>query len=204
MGQREANKYIQQLHKKQNNPYLWPDFLTGLPDKAAIIKNNEKVFPNLGKYSIAYIRIVNIHPYLIKYGPDNHADIIQWAAAILKTTSKKYKNSFVGTLCTHDFIFTCETKDMPKFLKESGRTFKARIENYYTKKDLKNKTTLSFKKKGGQKVSVGLIRFLSVIADKKLKGKRSQIIQDMGKVCIANEGTDQDIIIMNDDMISKE
>jgi hypothetical protein len=94
----EAKKYIQDLHKKQKNPFLWPDYLTGLPDKAAIIKIMDEVFPKLGEYSIAYVRIANIQPYLIKYGPDRHAEIIQWAAAILKTSSDKRPNSFVGTL----------------------------------------------------------------------------------------------------------
>ncbi len=40
MGLAEAKKYIQELHKKQSDPFLWPDYLTGLPDKAAIIKKN--------------------------------------------------------------------------------------------------------------------------------------------------------------------
>jgi hypothetical protein len=43
MGLTEAKKYIQHLHKKQDNPYLWPDYLTGLPDKSAIIKKMESV-----------------------------------------------------------------------------------------------------------------------------------------------------------------
>jgi hypothetical protein len=62
VGVAEARRYIEELHKKQENPYLWPDFLTGLPDKAAIINKLEDVFPKLGGLSIAYVRIINIHP----------------------------------------------------------------------------------------------------------------------------------------------
>lgn len=203
MGITEAKKYIRQLHKKQDNPYLWPDFLTGLPDKAAIIKKLETVFPQLGKYSIAYVRIGNIHPYLIKYGPDKHAEIIQWAAAILSTASARCTNSFVGTLSTHDFIVMCKAKNVPKLLKEAGKTFSRKIEDYYSKDDRKSRTTLSFKR-NGEEVKVGLMKFVAVIADKKLKVKRSYLIQDMGKVCESLEGTDNDMIIMTDDMVCRD
>ncbi len=201
MGIGEAKRYIQELHKKQDNPYLWPDFLTGLPDKAAIIKRLEEVFPKLGRYSVAYVRIANIHPYLIKYGPNKHADIIQWAAAILKTTCMKCKNCFVGTLSTHDFIVMCEAKNMVKNIKDANKLFGKKIEAYYTKEDLKNKTTLNFKRNGGEKVSIGLIKFISVIADKRLRIKRSHLIQDMGRACEALEGTDEDILMMSEDMV---
>jgi GGDEF domain-containing protein len=98
VGIAEAKKYIADLRKRQENPYLWPDFLTGLPEKPAIISNLQKVYPKLGEFAIAYIRIANIHPYLIKYGPDKHAEIIQWAAAILKTSCDLCQSCFVGTV----------------------------------------------------------------------------------------------------------
>jgi len=202
MGIMEAKKYIEKLRKKQDNPYLWPDFLTGLPDKAAIIKKMEEAFPRLGRYSIAYVRIANIQPYLIKYGPDNHADIIQWAAAILKTTCDKCKNCFVGTLSTHDFIMICETKDLVRHMKEAGRVFKKKVESYYTKEDLKNKTILSFKR-DGERVDIGLIRLVSVIADRKLQTQRTNLLESMGRVCEAMERTTEDIIAMSDDMICR-
>lgn len=203
MGITEAKKYIQKLHKKQNNPYLWPDFLTGLPDKAAIIKKLETVFPQLGKYSIAYVRISNIHPYLIKYGPDRHAEIIQWAAAILSTTSSRCVNSFVGTLSTHDFIVMCNAKNVPKLLKEASKAFSKKIEDYYSKEDRKSRTTLSFKR-NGEEVKVGLMKFIAVIADKKIQIRRSHLIQDMGRVCESLEGTDSDMILMTDDMVCRD
>ena len=204
MGIAEAKRYIQDLHKKQDNPYLWPDFLTGLPDKAAILKKLDEVFPQIGEYSVVYIRIANIHPYLIKYGPNKHAETIQWAAAILKTTSAKCKNSFVGTLSTHDFIAMCKTKNISKLFKEAGKMFGKKVESYYSKEDLKNRTTLSFMDSKGQKVRVGLMKLIAVVADKKLNVKRSHLIQEMGRVCEALEGTDDDLIIMTDNMICRD
>lgn len=201
MGMAEAKKYIQQLHKRQDNPYLWPDFLTGLPDKAAIIKKLESVFPHIGKYSVAYIKIANIHPYLIKYGPNKHAEIIQWAAAILYTTSRKCRNSFVGTLSTHDFILICETKNMVKLIKEAGKSYNKKLESYYSPADRKSKTTFSFRKNRGERVNIGLMKFIAVVADRKLDIKRSALIQNMGQVCAAMEGTEEEIRLMTEEMI---
>jgi len=200
MSLAEAKRYIQELHKKQGNPYLWPDYLTGLPDKSAIIKKLEDVFPKLGKYSIAYVRIANIHPYVIKYGPDKHADIIQWAAAVLKTTCEKCKGCFVGTLSTHDFILMCETKNMVKHIKYAGRFFGKRVTTYYKKEDLNKQTTLSFKKNGGV-VNIGLMRLATVIVDKKPRFAKSLLIHHMGRVCQELERTDGSIVIMGDDEI---
>ncbi|MDA8077865.1 MAG: hypothetical protein M0Z79_02890 [Nitrospiraceae bacterium] len=197
MGIAEAKKYIQELRKRQENPYLWPDFLTGLPGKAAIIKKLAEVFPRLGKYSIAYVRISNIHPYLLKYGPDRHADIIQWAAAILKTSCALCPKCFVGTLSTHDFIIMCETRDMVKHLAEANKVFKKRIESFYTREDLQNKTILSFNRRG-ERVNIGLIQLISVVADQPLRIEKSRLIQSMGKDCEAMEGTGEDLRIMTD------
>lgn len=204
MGVSEARRYIQDLRKKQKNPYLWPDFLTGLPDKAAILARLEEVYPKLGRYAVAYVRIANIHPYLIKYGPDRHAEIIQWAAAILKTTSDRCANSFVGTLSTHDFVIMCETKHLPLLLKEAGTRFRKKAESFYSAADLAKKETLSFSGGRGEKVSVGLMGLMSVIADKKLPIPRSQIIQRMGKICEAMEDSGEDTILMDDAMVSGE
>jgi GGDEF domain-containing protein len=196
MGLAEAKKYILELHKRQENPYLWPDFLTGLPDKAAIIKRLEEVYPNIGRYAVAYVRIANIHPYLIKYGPDKHAEIIQWAAAILKTTCEKCSKCFVGTLSTHDFVIMCETKNMIKHFREAARAFKKKVETFYTKEDLANKTTLSFNR-NGEKVTIGLMELKAVIADKKPSIKKSHLLQDMGKACEGIEGTEEEMVVMN-------
>ena len=197
MGISEAKKYIQDLHKKQENPYLWPDYLTGLPDKAAIIKRLEEIYPDIGRYSVAYVRISNIHPYLIKYGPDRHAEIIQWAAAILKTTCEKCSKCFVGTMSTHDFVIMCETKNMIKHFREAARTFKKKVEAFYTREDQASKTTLSFNR-NGEKINIGLMALKAVIADRKLSIKKSHLLQDMGKTCESLERTEEDIVVMSD------
>jgi len=196
MGIAEAKKYIQELHKRQENPYLWPDYLTGLPDKSAIIKRFEEVYPKIGQYAIAYVRIANIHPYLIKYGPDKHAEIIQWAAAILKTTCEKCSKCFVGTVSTHDFIIMCETRNMVKHVREAARTFNKKMEAFYNREDLSSKTTLSFRR-NGEKINIGLMRLKAVIADRKLSIKKSHLLQDMGKACHGMEGTEEEIVVMN-------
>lgn len=201
MGLTEAKKYIQELHKKQGDPYLWPDFLTGLPDRKAIIRKLEDFFPRLGRYSMAYVRISNIHPYLIKYGPDRHAEIIQWAAAILKTTCQKCPRCFVGTLSTHDFIVMCETGRMMKHMKEAGRLFEKKMNTFYSAEDLRKKTTLSFTR-GGRKVHIGLMKLTSVIAQQKPSVERSALLPLMGRLCEAAEGSDGAIVVMTEDMIS--
>ncbi len=195
MGITEAKKYIQELHKKQENPYLWPDFLTGLPDKAAIIKKLEEIHPHIGQYAVAYVKIANIHPYLIKYGPDRHAQIIQWAAAVLKTTCEKCSKCFVGTVSTHDFVIMCETKNMIKHFREAATIFKKQMEKFYTKEDLMHKTTLSFSR-NGKKINIGLMELKAVVADKKPGIEKSRLLQAMGKACDALEGSPEDIMLM--------
>jgi GGDEF domain-containing protein len=195
MGIADAKRYIQDLHKRQENPYLWPDFLTGLPDKAAIIKNVDAVYPKLGKYAIAYVRIANIHPYLVKYGPDKHADIIQWAAAILKTSCDKCSKCFVGTMSTHDFVITCETKAMAEHFKAAGKIFRKKIETFYAKEDLASGTTMSFLR-NGKEVKIGLLSLKAVIADEKTGIRKSHLLQEMGKICESIEGSDEDIVTM--------
>ncbi|MGC2063989.1 MAG: hypothetical protein WA610_13515 [Thermodesulfovibrionales bacterium] len=191
----EARKYIQDLHKKQENPYLWPDFLTGLPDKAAILNKLQGVYPKLGKYAVVYVRIANIHPYLIKYGPDKHADIIQWAAAILKTSCDRCRGCFVGTVSTHDFIVMCETGNIEKHMKEVQKAFNKQVQAYYVKEDLKKKTTLSFSR-NGEVVRVGLIRMVAVVVDRPTTIEQSLLIREMGKACDAVESGDADMVTM--------
>ncbi len=204
MGLTEAGKYIQDLHKKQNNPYLWPDYLTGLPDKAAIIEKLDEVFPKLGEYSIIYLRIANIRPYLLKYGADKHVEIIQWAAAILKTSSDKYSNSFVGTLNTHDFIAICKTENRPKLFDGTLEIFRKKASTYYSKKDLAKGSALSFDGNDGKTVHIGLMKFIAVVADKKLRIKRSHLIQNMTRICNAIEGTEDEIVVMDNAMLQRD
>lgn len=204
MGLTEAKKYIKDLHKKQSNPYLWPDYLTGLPDKAAIIKKLYEVFPKLGEYSIVYVRIANIQPYLLKYGPDKHVEIIQWAAALLKTTSDKYSHSFVGTLNTHDFIVICRTKNMFKLFEGTREIFRKKVSAYYSKNDLAKGAALTFDGNDGKTVNRGLMKFIAVVADKKLLLKRSHLIRNMTRICDAVEGTEDEVIVMDNAMLQRD
>ncbi len=200
MGITEAKKYIEELHRKQNNPYLWPDYLTGLPDKAAIIKKLEEVFPRLGKLSVAYVRIANVHPYLMKYGPDRHAEVIQWAAAILKTTCAKCRDCFVGTMSTHDFVVMCDTENMVKHLKEAGRTFRVQTRKFYSKEDSGSESVMSFSR-NGQRINIGLMQLVSVIADRKLPVEKKNLLQKMGKACEAAETDGKEITVVSEEMV---
>jgi len=204
MGLTDAKKYIQNFRKKQSDPFLWPDYLTGLPDKSAIIKKIEEVFSKLGEYSVAYVRIDNIQAYLIKYGPAKHAEVIQWAAAILKTSSDKFPNSFVGRLNTHDFIVICETKDMVSLIEEAGEIFRKKASTYYSQEDLAKGVTLSFDRNDGKKVNLGLMKFVAVVVNRKLRLKRSSLIPDMARICDAITGTEEVIVLMSNDMILKD
>lgn len=195
MNMAEAKKYIKDLHKRQENPYLWPDFLTGLPDRAAIISKLQEVYPKLGKYAVVYVRIANIHPYLIKYGPDRHADIIQWAAAILKTSCDRCRGCFVGTVSTHDFVVMCETRNIEKHMKEVQKAFNKQVRSYYTGEDLRMKTTLSFSR-NGEMVRVGLIRMVAVVVAGETQIEQSLLIREMGKACDTLEADDADMLTL--------
>ena len=197
----EAKKYIQELHKKQDNPYLWPDFLTGLPDKVAIIKKLDEVISEPGKYSVAYIRISNVESYLMKYGHNRHAEIIQWAAAVLKTTADKFKKSFVGVMRSHDFIVVGLLKDMPSFVKEAEKIFDKKVTAYYKKEDLYNKTTMSFSNGKGSNIKIGLMRFITVMADRELNINKSILLRNMEKICNEIEGSDKYMIVLDKGMI---
>ena len=109
--QTEPRKYITALRKKQKDPLQWPDYITGLPDRNAIIQKARKK----GIRTIAYIRIENISPYLAKYGTARHVEIIEWAAALLQTTAEEYK-MFVGTLSKHDFVVIGAEKNLDALL----------------------------------------------------------------------------------------
>ena len=181
MGLNEAKQYIAELHKKQDNPYLWPDFLTGLPDKNAIIKMISEVYNLLGKQSISMIRIANIQPYLIKYGPDKHAEIIQWAAGILKTTADK-NNGFVGAFCTHDFVAICDEKRSENLIKNASQLFEKKALTFYTKEDLKRGNVFSFIKEG-EKINIGFMRLIATTMSEKTSLPKDHIIPYLGRLC---------------------
>ena len=158
----------------------------------------------MGEYSISYIRIANIQPYLLKYGPDKHAEIIQWAAAILKTTYDKCPQSFIGAFNTHDFVGMCKTKNMVKLFEEAQEMFRKKAAAYYSKIDLAKGITLSFDRNDGKKVNYGLMKLIAVVADKKLRVKKAHLIRNMVRTCDAIEGTEDEIVVMSNDMILRD
>ncbi|MDP2167432.1 MAG: hypothetical protein Q8J64_03775 [Thermodesulfovibrionales bacterium] len=180
MGTKEAKKYIKALHKKQDNPYLWPDYLTGLPEKPAIIKWISEVYGKPLKH-ILYVRIANIHPYLIKYGPDRHADIIQWAAAVLKTTADKYK-AFVGAFNSHDFIAVCDAKAASDFMDEASKVFNKKALSFYSREDLQKGSVISFIR-DGKKVNAGFMKLISSGMCAKTDTPKDQVVQHLGSLC---------------------
>ncbi len=158
MGLKEAKEYIVKLHKLQDNPYNWPDYLTGLPDRAAVLQKITDVYQKLDKYSISYVKIANIHPFILKYGDSYHAEIIQWSAAILKTTALEFKGAFVGAVGTHEFVVIARSEDMKSLLSKAKKLFARKTKGYYSDSDLARNYIFSFTRDGG-KVEVGLMDF---------------------------------------------
>jgi hypothetical protein len=181
MGLREAKQYITELHKRQSDPMLWPDYLTGLPDCHAIVMKKKQVYPKLGKYAISYIRIANINSYLIKYGADRHAEILQWAAAILKTVGDKH-NCFVGATGSHGFVAISKKTDMKPFFEEAARLFERKAKTFYKKTDLNRKSVLSFVSKG-KKVTLGLMKLAASTIDTKTDIPRKDLISHLETKC---------------------
>lgn len=181
MGLKEAKAYLRELRKKQGNPYLWPDFLTGLPEKPAILKKVFEVYDRLGKYSILYIRIANIQPYLIKYGPEGHADIIQWAAAVLKSAADEC-GGFVGAFSTHDFVAVCDAKKAKTFINSASRLFESKAMEFYTDEDIEKGAVLSFMR-GGRKIDIGFMRLISTEINRKTDIPKERLIARLGSLC---------------------
>ncbi|MBI4822815.1 MAG: hypothetical protein HY805_01090 [Nitrospirae bacterium] len=181
MGINEAKKYIAELRKRQGDPYSWPNFLTGLPDNAAVIEKTREIFPLLSKHSIFYMRIANIQPYLIKYGSDRHVDIIQWAAAILKTSADKY-NSFIGSFGTHDFVAICTEENAKGFIEEASKTFEKKALSFYSDEDIKKGRLLSFTKEG-KKINIGFMKLIFSNISGKTDIPKAQIIPHLERLC---------------------
>jgi GGDEF domain-containing protein len=164
MGLREAGKYIATLHEKQADPLNWPDFLTGLPDHAAVVRKVDDVYDKLDTHCVVYFRIENIEPYLAKYGTEKHVEIIEWAAAILKSTMDKY-NGFLGTVGVHEFLIICKAACCEDFISSVQVAFSKKIKDYYSDEDIKKGEVMSFKTNGGKKVSLGIMHFKHSMAD---------------------------------------
>jgi GGDEF domain-containing protein len=181
MSIREAQKYISNLKKRQSNPMLWPDYLTGLPDKHAVIMKAKEAYPKLGRTAISYIRIANINSYLIKYGSNHHAEIIQWAAAILKTCADKHE-CFVGYFGDHDFVAVCKKANVEPFLQDAEKLFDRKVGNFYRKTDLNRKSVLSFVS-NGKKVTLGLMKLTYATIDGKTDIPIGELIHYLESDC---------------------
>lgn len=152
-----ARKYINELHKRQSNPYLWPDFLTGLPDKTAVMRKVAETLPKLSQKCIVVVRIAEIEPYMVKYGTDRHAEIIQWAAAILKTSADHF-GGFVGVFDIHEFVAIIRKDKTQAFIQEAQGMFEKKSRAFYSNEDRRAKTVISFKESDRQ-IKMGLMRF---------------------------------------------
>lgn len=183
MSLRDAKKYISELRKRQDDPFQWPDYLTGLPNAHAIIKKTNEVYPKLGRYAIAYICIGNINTYLIKYGSERHAEIIQWAAAILKTTADKH-GCFVGASKSHDFVAIGKKQDIKAFLEDANKLFDKKAKSFYDKRDLDSKSVLSFVS-NGKPVNLGLMRLAFSSIDSKTDIPREDVLPYLERNCSA-------------------
>lgn len=193
MGLREAKKYIDKLRKKQDNPYLWPDFLTGLPDRAAVLNKIERIFPRIGRYGIAYIRISNIHPYLLKYGSERHADVIQWAAGILKTLSDESRGIFVGTVGTHDFVLIAKSGELKGMVKKANKLFRNKMKGFYSKEDIKRGYVISFDRDDGERVEIGFMGLISALLTSPPSVERMNLIPALEGVCRGMEQSGEEI-----------
>ena len=188
MGASEARKYIAQLHRKQSDPGNWPDYLTGLPGKAAILRELDRVYSRLGQYAVAYVRVSNVYPFLIKYGYEHHADLIEWAAAILKTTADRAKDSFVGTIDTHDYIIISRQADLDEILKEARDPFAKKAKSLYIAEDRKKGYILSFQA-NGKNVCVGLMGFLCACVKEKTSIPKLDLLPHLAGLCSEMEKT---------------
>ena len=56
----------------------------------------------------------------------------------------------------------------------------------------------------GENIKIGLMKLVSVVADRKLPVKRGDLILNMARVCDALEGSGEDMMIMNKDMICRD
>ncbi len=156
MGLRIARKYITDLHIKQANPHLWSDYMTGMPDRAATICKLNEIYEKFGRNAVVYFHIDNIEPYLVKYGTERHVEIIEWAAAILRTTMDNF-GGFVGTVGTHEFIAVCRSSASKEYVDEAVKAFRMRAKDFYKPSDLKEGVVMSFSTNSGEKVRLGLM-----------------------------------------------
>lgn len=186
MSIKSAQKYINDLHKKQQDPSQWPDFLTGLPDRYAVLRSIDDAYSHLDKKFISFLRIANIHPYLLKYGNERHIQVIEWGAAILKVTADKY-GFFVGAYDTHDFVVIGDKNKMDDFIADVSGQFDKKSLSFYDKDDVSRPNFLSFKRDGKQ-VNIGYMKFISASINKISSLPKAQVILYLSSMCAEAEG----------------
>lgn len=160
----------------------WPDYMTGLPDQGAVLRKLDDIYPKLGRYSVVFFRIENIDPYLAKYGTDRHVEVIEWAAAILKTTLDRF-GGFVGTVGRHEFLAICKSSSCMDFAEEATKVFGRKAKTFYKPKDISNGAVLSFSTNGGKHVKLGLMGFRHCVADKAKRMSRDKFISHLRDLC---------------------
>ena len=185
MSAKNAQKYITELHKRQRDLSAWPDFLTGLPDRYAVLRAIDDAYARLQMKSISYLRIANIHPYLLKYGTDRHIPIIEWCAAILKVTADKY-GFFVGAYDTHDFVAIGDRVKTEAFLSEVTAEFGKKALTFYSKDDSERRHFLSFKR-GAEQVNIGHMKLIYSTVGGSSGLPKAQMVLYLSSMCAESE-----------------
>lgn len=183
MSLQRARRYIQELHRKQDNPYLWPDYLTGLPDQRAVVKKVLDIYPKIGRFAICYLRIANIEPYLMKYGYDNHAEIIQWAAAILKSVAIETGQTFVGKAATHEFVVITRASKISDFTKKANSLLRRKLKQWYNEDDLKRGYIFAYTDSSGIERQAGLLKFVCAYVDRPLNLEKMELLPYLKTLC---------------------
>jgi hypothetical protein len=98
----------------------------------------------------------------------------------------------------------CESRELPKLMDEAADLFEKQMRNYYSHKDLKDRTTFSFTEAVGTDIRIGLMKLVYVIADTKLSVERGDLILNMASICDAVEGAGEDMMVLSQDMICTE
>ncbi|RME63401.1 MAG: GGDEF domain-containing protein [Nitrospirae bacterium] len=194
MSLQRARRYIEQLHKRQDNPYLWPDYLTGLPDQRAVVKKLSDIFPKIGRYAICYLRIANIEPYLMKYGYDKHAEIIQWAAAILKSVAIETGQTFVGKAGTHEFVVIIRPSKISDFIKKANSLLRRKSRAWYNQEDLKRGFIFTYQDASGEERQAGLLKFVCAYVDSQINLERMELLPYLKNLCRKAETEDRTVL----------
>jgi hypothetical protein len=124
----------------------------------------------------------------LKYGDSKHAELIQWAAAILKTTASEYKGAFVGAVGTHEFTIVSKTKDMRNLIRKARNLFIKKTKEYYADADLERNYIFSFTR-DGTKVYVGFMDLIYEILEQP-NVEKFNVIPYLAQLCVECENVE--------------